>query len=313
MSAAEQIPLGSATTVLWVVRSRCRPARSTRVRWAGRRRHRRLPMRCGCADDRAPGCRMAMTAQSWQSSTRSPSRGRAGADLAAPRPQAQGLKQSLHRSRSRAIRFLCRDEAPASADDDRRTWEAATVPKRWRSRRAMPPHLTAAAALIPTTKEYARLRYVRRLTFWSAGAYRAAIRRSRHCPVPAIRSLLASTGTQVSDYDLFDVQSVCAAVLPWPGAGLPLDRTNVNGGAIALGHPLERQAHHCEPASRAASSGGKRAIGLGLHRRRTRHRGRNREHLKRGQSHPARCIVTSSTTGTLTTRTRPVAAVCAVR
>ena len=59
-------------------------------------------------------------------------------------------------------------------------------------------------------------------------------------PLPAVKKLLAKTGLKVSDIDLFEMneafasQSVyCAREL-----GLPEDRLNVNGGAIALGHPL---------------------------------------------------------------------------
>ncbi len=59
-------------------------------------------------------------------------------------------------------------------------------------------------------------------------------------PVPAIRNALARAGAKLSDVDLFEVNEAFApqvlAVLK--ELQLPRDRTNVDGGAIALGHPL---------------------------------------------------------------------------
>lgn len=59
-------------------------------------------------------------------------------------------------------------------------------------------------------------------------------------PVPAIENLLKKTNKQISDIDLFDINEAfapqflaCQKVLK-----LPNEKTNVNGGAIALGHPL---------------------------------------------------------------------------
>jgi len=59
-------------------------------------------------------------------------------------------------------------------------------------------------------------------------------------PVPATRKLLERNGLQASDVDLFEVNEAFAPVLAmWQReiAADP-DRVNVNGGAIALGHPL---------------------------------------------------------------------------
>jgi acetyl-CoA acyltransferase 2 len=59
-------------------------------------------------------------------------------------------------------------------------------------------------------------------------------------PVPAIENLLKKTNKQISDIDLFDINEAfapqilaCQKVLK-----LPNETMNVNGGAIALGHPL---------------------------------------------------------------------------
>ncbi|TAK31931.1 MAG: thiolase family protein [Chloroflexota bacterium] len=58
-------------------------------------------------------------------------------------------------------------------------------------------------------------------------------------PVPAVRKLLARRQLAVDDIDLFEFNEAFASqVLASVGVlGLPMDRLNVNGGAIALGHP----------------------------------------------------------------------------
>jgi acetyl-CoA acyltransferase len=59
-------------------------------------------------------------------------------------------------------------------------------------------------------------------------------------PEPAIRKLLSKTGLKISDIDLFEINEAFASqsVYVKNTLGLPEDRLNVNGGAIALGHPL---------------------------------------------------------------------------
>src|SRR6266700_944852 len=59
-------------------------------------------------------------------------------------------------------------------------------------------------------------------------------------PVPAIRKLLARTGLAISDIEIFELNEAFAsqALYCVRELGLPDDRVNVNGGAIALGHPL---------------------------------------------------------------------------
>src|SRR5215471_6057086 len=59
-------------------------------------------------------------------------------------------------------------------------------------------------------------------------------------PIPATEQALAKAGLQVGDIDVFEVNEAFAPVLiAWSGdTGASLDRTNPNGGAIALGHPL---------------------------------------------------------------------------
>jgi acetyl-CoA acyltransferase len=59
-------------------------------------------------------------------------------------------------------------------------------------------------------------------------------------PVPAIRKLLAQTGLGIADIDLFEINEAFAAqaVYCQRELGVPDEKLNVNGGAIALGHPL---------------------------------------------------------------------------
>ena len=59
-------------------------------------------------------------------------------------------------------------------------------------------------------------------------------------PLPAVKKLLAKTGLAVKDIDLFELNEAFASqsVYCMRELGLPEDRVNVNGGAIALGHPL---------------------------------------------------------------------------
>jgi acetyl-CoA C-acetyltransferase len=59
-------------------------------------------------------------------------------------------------------------------------------------------------------------------------------------PVPAVRKLLAATGLTIDDIDVIESNEAFAAQALAVAAelGLPEDRTNTNGGAIALGHPI---------------------------------------------------------------------------
>jgi len=59
-------------------------------------------------------------------------------------------------------------------------------------------------------------------------------------PIPATPAVLKRAGLRLEEVDLFEVNEAFASVvLAWAGqTGAPLEKTNVNGGAIALGHPL---------------------------------------------------------------------------
>ena len=59
-------------------------------------------------------------------------------------------------------------------------------------------------------------------------------------PIPATKKVLAKAGLTIDQIDLFECNEAFASVpLAWMrDTGAPYDRVNVNGGAIARGHPL---------------------------------------------------------------------------
>ncbi|MBP8925052.1 MAG: acetyl-CoA C-acetyltransferase [Pseudomonadales bacterium] len=61
-----------------------------------------------------------------------------------------------------------------------------------------------------------------------------------NAPVPAARKVLHKAGLKLADIDLFEINEAFAVVAEKfiRDLGLDRDRVNVNGGAIALGHPI---------------------------------------------------------------------------
>jgi acetyl-CoA acetyltransferase len=59
-------------------------------------------------------------------------------------------------------------------------------------------------------------------------------------PIPAVKKALARAGLAMKDIDLIELNEAFAsqAIACMRDLGMPADRVNVNGGAIALGHPL---------------------------------------------------------------------------
>ena len=59
-------------------------------------------------------------------------------------------------------------------------------------------------------------------------------------PAPAARKALAKAGLNAEDLDLIEINEAFAAVVLRfvKDMGLDMDKVNVNGGAIAMGHPL---------------------------------------------------------------------------
>ena len=98
-----------------------------------------------------------------------------------------------------------------------------------------------AAATVVTSEAYAAahgLEILGRITGYSAGAM--APRDLFFAPVVAVQRLLEKEGTTVEDYGLVEMNEAFAvqALADARALGLDLDRVNVRGGAIALGHPI---------------------------------------------------------------------------
>jgi acetyl-CoA C-acetyltransferase len=98
-----------------------------------------------------------------------------------------------------------------------------------------------AAALVVVSEEYASahgLEILGRITGYATGATNPED--LFFAPIKAVRNLLKKTGTQISDYDLIEANEAFASQAIADGEELGWDwkRVNVNGGAIALGHPI---------------------------------------------------------------------------
>lgn len=61
-----------------------------------------------------------------------------------------------------------------------------------------------------------------------------------YAPVLAVQNLMKKTGARIQDYDLIEANEAFAvqAIVDGRGLAWDWDRVNVNGGAIALGHPI---------------------------------------------------------------------------
>jgi len=98
-----------------------------------------------------------------------------------------------------------------------------------------------AAALVLGTEEEvekAGVTPLARVAAWTSAGVEPA--RMGIGPVPAIRALLEKTKRKLSEIDLIELNEAFAAQVIACARELPLDlsRVNVNGGAIALGHPI---------------------------------------------------------------------------
>jgi acetyl-CoA acyltransferase len=98
-----------------------------------------------------------------------------------------------------------------------------------------------AAAVLVASQEFARDRQLKPLARFVAYAT-AGVPPERFGtgPVPAIRKVLKLAGLSLNDIDLIELNEAFAAQVLACLRELPMDeaRLNVNGGAIALGHPL---------------------------------------------------------------------------
>jgi acetyl-CoA C-acetyltransferase/acetyl-CoA acyltransferase 2 len=98
-----------------------------------------------------------------------------------------------------------------------------------------------AAMLVLASRAYAErkgLRPLARLVNWGHAGVDPTLMGIG--PVPAVKNALARAQARLADLDLFEVNEAFApqVLAVEKELGLPRDRTNVDGGAIALGHPL---------------------------------------------------------------------------
>jgi acetyl-CoA C-acetyltransferase len=98
-----------------------------------------------------------------------------------------------------------------------------------------------SSALLVTSLAFAKahgLTPMARITGYATGGVEP--REIFFAPVLAVRSLLERTGTTINDYDLIEAHEAFAvqALADGRELGWDWDRVNVNGGAVALGHPI---------------------------------------------------------------------------
>ena len=97
------------------------------------------------------------------------------------------------------------------------------------------------AALVVTSEEFAKangLTIIARITGYSTGATEP--QDLFFAPILAVQNLMRKTGTKIGDFDLIEANEAFASQSIADGQALGWDwnRVNVNGGAIALGHPI---------------------------------------------------------------------------
>jgi len=98
-----------------------------------------------------------------------------------------------------------------------------------------------AAALVVTSQAYAEahgLPIMARINAYANGA--VPPRELFFAPVRAVRKVMEKEGKQIGDYDLIEANEAFAvqALADGKELGWDWDRVNVNGGAVALGHPI---------------------------------------------------------------------------
>ena len=98
-----------------------------------------------------------------------------------------------------------------------------------------------AAALVIMSEEKAKELGVKPLATWVAGALGGVDPSIMGVgPVAATNKVMAKTGLKIEDFDLYEANEAFAAQSVAVGKDLHFDlsKLNVNGGAIALGHPV---------------------------------------------------------------------------
>ena len=98
-----------------------------------------------------------------------------------------------------------------------------------------------AAAVIVMSEEKAKELGVKPMATWVAGALAGVDPTIMGIgPVAATKKVMAKTGMNIDDFDLIEANEAFAAqsVAVGKELGINMDKLNVNGGAIALGHPV---------------------------------------------------------------------------
>src|SRR5437899_1298130 len=98
-----------------------------------------------------------------------------------------------------------------------------------------------ASALVVTSLAFAKAHGVKPLARVTAYASAGGDPKDLFfAPIVAVQKLLAKTQTKIDDYDLIEANEAFAvqAIADGRALGWDWDRVNVNGGAIALGHPI---------------------------------------------------------------------------
>src|SRR6267143_1420194 len=98
-----------------------------------------------------------------------------------------------------------------------------------------------ASALVVTSLAFAKAHGVKPLACVTAYASAGGEPKDLFfAPIVAVQKLLAKTQTTIGDYDLIEANEAFAvqAIADGRALGWAWDRVNVNGGAIALGHPI---------------------------------------------------------------------------
>ena len=98
-----------------------------------------------------------------------------------------------------------------------------------------------AAAVVVMSEEKAKELGVTPMATWVAGALAGVDPTIMGIgPVAATRKVMAKTGMNIDDFDLIEANEACAAqsLAVAHDLGINNDKLNVNGGAIALGHPV---------------------------------------------------------------------------
>ncbi len=98
-----------------------------------------------------------------------------------------------------------------------------------------------ASAVVVTSRAYAEKHGLTILA--SIDGYDASGTKPEYvmeAPILSVQNLFKQTGTTVDDYDLFEhneafASASCAVV---KGLGIPAEKFNIHGGAVALGHPI---------------------------------------------------------------------------